>query len=321
MDESGVKDTIEGKYIPSYAGTVVVHERLDGTKYIADGHHRLALARESGITELQAIVLREADGVSTAQARAFAAARNIATSRGTSIDAAKVFKETGITSEGLFNLGLSPNERNVQEGLALSQVDPSLFERLVQEDIPVKVGVILGLEFPNDGQMQREFLRKMGPKTLSNDAMVELANVLKNAREIAVSQEQIGFDFMDDPALTNAAEIAEIAARVKNMIARAVSIFKGLSGGKKVDQVSAVGDNEIDIKANAAEVAVAQNAIDIMQTYWAADSSALPIINDLAMAYAEGRLPLPKAAEQAYTSIMELARSAASAVNVAQAQP
>lgn len=321
VDETGVKDTIEGKYIPSYAGTVVVHERLDGTKYIADGHHRLALARESGIMELQAIVLREADGVSTAQARAFAAARNIAMSRGTSIDAAKVFMETGVNKDSLFDLGLSPNERNVQEGLALSQVDPALFERIVQEDIPVKVGVILGFEFANDGQMQREFLRKMGPKTLSNDAMVELANVLKNARKIAVSQEQIGFDFMDDPALTNAAEIAEIAARVKNMIARAVSTFKGLSGGKKVDQVSAVGENEIDTQANAAEVVVAQGAVDVMQTYWAADSPALPVISDLATAYAEGRLPLPKAAEQAYTSIMELARSAASAVNVAQAQP
>ena len=316
VDETGVKDKIDGNYIPSYAGTVVVHERADGTRYIADGHHRLSLAARSGIKELQAIVLREADGITTAMARAFAAARNIASSRGTSIDAAKVFKETGITADGLYALGLSPNEKNVSEGLALSQVDPQLFDRIAQDEIPLKAGVLIGQIFPNDGTMQREFLRKMAGRNLSYDAMTELANVLKNAREVAATQEQVGFDFLDDPALTNAAEIAEVAARVKNMLARTLSTFKGLSGGKKVDQVGAVGGNEIDTEANRAEAGIALDAEIIMRTYWAADSPAFKLIDELAAQYAEGKLTLPKAAEQAYNAVSKIARDAINASKV-----
>ena len=43
------------------AGAILVHERTDGTLYVADGHERLAQARESDAA-LYGVVLREADG-------------------------------------------------------------------------------------------------------------------------------------------------------------------------------------------------------------------------------------------------------------------
>src|SRR5205085_11419216 len=86
------------RWDPIKAGMTVVYEDRDGTRYIVDGHQRLGLAKRIAAadpaqdTRLNAFVLRAADGVTDAEARAAAAAKNLAEGTGRAIDAAKVLR-------------------------------------------------------------------------------------------------------------------------------------------------------------------------------------------------------------------------------------
>jgi hypothetical protein len=99
-DETGLTERLAGveRLDPIKAGMAVVFQDRDGTRYIVDGHQRLGLARRIAAADpaqdprLNAFVLRAADGVTDAEARAAAAAKNIAEGTGTAIDAAKVLR-------------------------------------------------------------------------------------------------------------------------------------------------------------------------------------------------------------------------------------
>ena len=80
-------EKLEGKWDDVKAGNLLLWEPKDpaeydlapGQKYIvANGHHRFAFGDRQGVKAYNAQVLREADGVSVAQARFLAAEANIA---------------------------------------------------------------------------------------------------------------------------------------------------------------------------------------------------------------------------------------------------
>ncbi len=64
--------------LPVQAGGVLLAwEAADGTLYIVEGHHRLALARRNNVPTMAVKVLREKDGVTASDARAQGAMSNI----------------------------------------------------------------------------------------------------------------------------------------------------------------------------------------------------------------------------------------------------
>lgn len=77
---------------------LLLHQRLDGTITVADGHHRLNRAKLSKASrrwpeKIAATVLREADGYTAEDVRVIAAYRNMARGCVDPIDGARVFKE------------------------------------------------------------------------------------------------------------------------------------------------------------------------------------------------------------------------------------
>lgn len=100
-DEFGVTERLKGvtTWDEDLAGIISVYEYRDGRAFIADGHQRLGLAKRLRSEQpdaniiLNAMVYREADGVTPEMARVRAAVKNIAQGTGTPLDAAKIFRE------------------------------------------------------------------------------------------------------------------------------------------------------------------------------------------------------------------------------------
>ena len=99
-DEFGVTEVLrdEKEWIPSWSGTLTVYEYANGKRVVADGHQRIGFAKRvmaqdpSKNIEVNAIIFREADGVSPEEMRVIAALKNIVEGSGDAVDAAKVLR-------------------------------------------------------------------------------------------------------------------------------------------------------------------------------------------------------------------------------------
>lgn len=153
-DAEGVTDRLRGvsEWNPLYAGRVVVWEAKDGTRYIADGHQRLGLAKrieaEHGAEiHLDGTVLREADGVTAEEARTWAALKNIAEGTGSPIDVAKVFRQLGEHAAALKDL---PTNALTRDGRALSRLSDEAFGVVYNERIAPDIAAVVGHLAPDN---------------------------------------------------------------------------------------------------------------------------------------------------------------------------
>lgn len=142
-DSSGDTGRLEGvkTWDPAAAGAVVVWEAKDGTRYVADGHHRVNLAKklaaEGQDVQIDAQVWREADGVTAEHARQRAAIKNIQEGNSDALDIARLWRE------------LNPVERDdvlprlprlgntaIRDGEALAQLGDQAWEIAREGKIP-----------------------------------------------------------------------------------------------------------------------------------------------------------------------------------------
>lgn len=146
-DEAGVTDRLAGvtRWHPERAGLTVVHERLDGTRYIADGHQRLGLARRIAAGDpdqkprLTGMLYREADGYSVDDVRVLAALKNIAEGSGSAIDAAKVLRARPGEA-----LNLPESSALVRDAQGLARLSDDAFGMVVNELVPPRFASLVG---------------------------------------------------------------------------------------------------------------------------------------------------------------------------------
>ena len=268
VNEQGVTKPLTGDYKPGLSQPLILHERLDGTLYVADGHHRLDLAKRNGVDTVSAVVLKEADGYTPADVRVYAALRNLSQGRGTSIDAAKLFRDAEFTREELAEYGLSTNETIVEQGMNIANLSEDAFNRVVNGEIPVYAGALMGEMFADDVSRQNTFLKEMHGKNLTQQEQRYLAEDIQRAVPVEREGEQLAFDdALFQQINTNLAERAQIVSGLKNRLAKEANQFSTLSKQKTVDKVSAVGQNVLDAEANKAHAQTAQAANALLSTY------------------------------------------------------
>jgi len=130
------------KYDPDLAGIVQVwHDPADGKTYVVNGHNRLALAKRLGAEK---VAVRYLDVPDAKTARATGALTNIAESKGDALDAAKFFRDSGISREDLQRKGIPMREKIAQDGLALSKLDDSLFRKTIDGELSIGRAAIIG---------------------------------------------------------------------------------------------------------------------------------------------------------------------------------
>ena len=240
------------------AGIIQVwHDPSDGNTYVVNGHNRLALEQKLGVDKRPAKFLKAR---SAREARAVGALTNIAEGRGNARDAAKFFRDSGISREDLAKKGVPLKEKIATDGLALSRLSDGLFNQVIQGQLPESRAVVIGDKLSD--RTQQEALVKLINKEerrgrrITNDVVVELADMTSSApkqTEGANLLTLLGFD-PDERSL--AIEKAQVAASVKRQLNKDKNLF-GTVGKSRAAQQLKRGGNKINIEESAA---ISQNA-------------------------------------------------------------
>ena len=186
---------LEGEYDPDRAGSLLVYERADGTRQIADGYRRWAKAKEIGLDAMPAQVLLESDGIAPGAAEA---------------------------------LGRIRNSQDVDVG-QLSGLDQGLLSRAADGLMDMQSAQLVAQAFPRHQEMQREYWRLLAGRDMSPAAQTELARNLKIAQDQAIANGDNSLEFMNRPEMETVAERSEVAARVSGMLAQGLRTDSELS--------------------------------------------------------------------------------------------
>lgn len=241
---SGVK-----RYDPNLAGIVQVWtDPADGKTYVVNGHNRLALAKRLGASN---VAVRFLDVKDAAEARAVGAITNIAEGRGTALDAAKFFRDTGLTKDDLDKKGIPMREKLAQDGLALSALDDGLFRKVIDGDIPVERAAIVGGSGLSHAE-QRSLVdlidkeAKKGRK-LTNDVVKELTDTVKSSGQ--QSETQLSLFGAEEVTRSLAIEKAQLQASIKTRLGREKKLFGTVGKSKAAKDLERAG-NVIDIESS-----------------------------------------------------------------------
>lgn len=242
--ETGASGSLTGvrKWDENLAGVVQVWiDPADGKTYVINGHNRANLANQLGVSE---IAVRYIDVPDAATARATGALTNIAEGRGNALDAAKFMRDSGLSAEDMRNKGIPMKEKVASDGIALSQLDDSLFRKVVDGEIPLeRATVIGGSGLKPDQQRALADLVEKEKRSINNDVLRELVDTVKSSE----SQDTFQMDLFGGSTETksNALEKARLQAAVKRRLSRDQKLF-GTVGKSKAAKDLAKAGNIID---------------------------------------------------------------------------
>lgn len=249
VNEKGVDQRLSGvkKWDDRRAGSVLLHRRKDGSLYVADGHHRVDLAKRLGQPEINAQIIDEADGVDVSAARVDAAMNNIADNKAEPIDVAKVFRDSEVpTSEvrDTFNL---PNSQVVRDGESLSKLSDNVFGMVTAGQLNEKDGAAIGSAFTEQGQQEAaaDAFQKVQPDTEYQRQL--LINEIR-AAEFAEAQGEQGGLFGDDPQeVSLMQDRLKVLDSLRQRLNSDKRLFKSLNDN--ADRATSAG-NQIATEAN-----------------------------------------------------------------------
>ena len=291
--KAGVGDELKQirTFNPDLAGVISVwRDPADGQTYVVNGHHRLELAQRTGAPTIPARYIQAADA---GEARQTGALINIAEGRGTAIDAAKVFRESAATPQQIEDrVGVSLKGAVARDGVALSRLAPSIFDRVVQGDLPVQRAAIIGETLPDHGEQKAaiDLLDKAEAKGrgLTNPEARELIRFVKEAPR--TEQQAQNFSLFGEDTITKnlALEKAEVSSYIKQQLASTKKIF-ALTGTAGNAQLLGKTGNVIKAEENAR---MAEATAQVQAVYDKLSLSAGPIadaLNQAAEDLAQGK--------------------------------
>lgn len=192
---------------------LLLHQRLDGTYYVADGHHRLDLAKRSksaghGPEQIAAVVLKEADGYTAEDVRVIAAYKNMDRGDVDPIDGACVFKEA---ASGRVHADLLPHLQMDKSNLRLSYRLSGLSDAALNQTKALHVPVEMAAEVAG---------RVRDPKRQENIIGI-ISYKLRQRYNPALS----GYQGLSEPAWVPAIPAASFVDRLRKQQANAPSSY------------------------------------------------------------------------------------------------
>lgn len=208
------------------AGTLILHERENGELFVADGHHRIDLARRLNRESLNAIVLRESDGVSVGDARRFAAERNLSEGNATAIDAAKVFREFESDPSTVIEERDLPRSQVVRDGASIAQLSDDVYGAVINGIVTEKDAAAIGRNFSDPNEQQAALQQFQRAKPINEAQREILANDIKAA---GFSQGEQGGLFGDDPTEALIGERMRVQEAITKRFSRRGRLFNTLN--------------------------------------------------------------------------------------------
>ncbi len=246
------------------AGDVIVHERLDGGRYIADGHHRIDLSRRlesqgHAPIELNGFILREDDGYTVEQVRAIAAVKNIEAGNASALDAAKVLRVDPALLEKL-----TLRNSHARDARGLMRLSDDGLDMVTNGQVAEPHAAFVG-ELTSDGQMQDAILRTLvqaKPRSLAEARQIaQDAYRAGRVKQDAGAQTSLfGDDF--DIGETLFKERSEVLARALAQLRSDKRVFATLV--RERDRITEAG-NEVADASNAARVTTDETALALIE--------------------------------------------------------
>jgi hypothetical protein len=271
---AGVGEELKGvqKYDPELGGVLSVwHDPANGQTYVVNGHHRLELANRAQAPQ---VTVRYLDAANAAEARTKGAMINIAEGRGTPIDAAKVFRENHLSAADLDAKGISLKGEVAKQGQNLAQLSGSIFDRVIQGEIPVQRASLIGELLPNhaDQHVAFEIMAKAekSGKPLTNDAFREYVDFVRNGpKKAAAGAENMNlFGDEDLPDQSAALEMASLSDYIRKRMMTEKTLFSTVAQTRKAKMLAeagnSMGDRNAEIASGAAQHLAAYDKLKAM---------------------------------------------------------
>jgi hypothetical protein len=305
--KSGSVGSLSGvrKWDPNLAGIIQVwRDPKDGKVYVINGHNRLDLANQLNVPKVTARFLK---AQSPEEARSVGAMTNIAEGRGTPIDAAKFFRDSGLGKQDLDRKGIPMREKIATDGLALSKLSEPLFNRVVQGGLPepraVTIGSILSDHKQQDELVKLVDQREKRGKRIDNDTIHELSQMVAEAPRKEESQGGL-FDLLGFTPETRslAIEKAQIQAGIKKQLARERKLFGTVGKSRAASELEKAG-NKINVEESAEISETASKALEAFDKEKGLSGRVSSALNRAAERLADGESSA-KIQKEAYDEIL-----------------
>jgi len=292
------------KFDHNLAGiTQVWKDPRDGKVYIVNGHNRLDLAKKLGEGKLTVRFIHAKDA---AQARSIGAASNIAEGRGTSIDAAKYFRDTGQTREQVEAQGIPLREKIASDGLALSKLEGKAFRRVIEGTISPERGAIIGgSELAHHQQRALVDLidRKTGKRgeEITNGQLRELIDGVKAGPTVRKETHDLFGSSVEDESL--ALHRAKLASTIKDKLGKEKKLFGLVGRAKNADEL-ARGGNQINTHESSKISRDAGTALAVFDQHKNLKGPVSKVLNEAGEAIQKGE-NARKVTDDAYRRILK----------------
>ena len=277
-------------YNPALAGVLDTWvDPATGQRWVVNGNKRLAWAnRDAAPTvQVQDVLVDTADA-----ARTFGALKNISENTGTAVDAAKLFRGSGITPDDLQAWGISLRGRVARDGLGLSGLADDIFHKVANTgELTEAQGSLIGRYLP-DGADQRVLAdliaegERTGRKRITNDMIPDVAAEIQSTPKVQRTETTL-FGTETTTASTWH-ERASLSTWVKRELTRDRMAFE--VAAKNAERLRR-GNNVID---EATSAAIAQKAGQAGEIYDRLKASVGPVntaLNAAAERLAKGEKP------------------------------
>jgi hypothetical protein len=287
----------ENVYDPRYGGVISVWRDTQGELgvpgqiYVVNGHNRLELANRSGFPVIN---VQYIDAPTAADARMTGALQNIKDDKGTAIDAAKVFRDTGMSIQDLRLQNVNLNGKLASEGVALSRLPQWLFDKTATGDLATSKAVALGSAEGVDEAVISDVAKQAIAGKWSAEKIVQAMQEAKFASTSTAAAEGTLPGFEEMFKTSNVVDLIDIRTAAYKQLSVEMRALAAASQAKNTSYLEAAG-NAINVEGSQAARKLAAEAVAVFNRVTAYEGPVRNILNELA-----GQLPKgagrPKAA-------------------------
>ena len=282
----------ENVYDPRYGGVISVWRDTQGELgapgqiYVVNGHNRLELANRSGFPVINVQFI---DAPTAADARMTGALQNIKDDKGTAIDAAKIFRDTGMSVEDLRLQNVNLNGKLASEGVALSRLPQWLFDKTATGDLPTSKAVALGSAEGIDDAIISDVAKQAIAGKWSAEKIVQAMQEAKFASTGAGGGDAgpVLPGFEEWTKTSNVVALIDIRTAAYKQLSVEMRALAAASQTKNTSYLEAAG-NAINVEGSQAARKMAAEAVAVFNRVTAYEGPVRNILNELAAQLPEG---------------------------------
>jgi hypothetical protein len=246
VNASGEQKPLSGQWNDLASGNLLLWQDKGGTLYVANGHHRLALAKRTGQKEVNAQVLREADGISINDARGIAAESNILEGKGTIYDQAEYFRtQPEYTAEVARKRGIET------KGYAVGKLaTANTYDLFRDRKITPQAATEISTAAPGNESLQAVGIKfALAHPKADPGEVTHFIKAIELQRAPQAKGEQVDLFGFDDAAIRSAEQAAKSATKIIKDLREDLNAISGAS--RRPDRAKKLGVDVTDPKSVA----------------------------------------------------------------------